>query len=746
MSKDTQKKQDPFKLREQAKYANPVPSREFIMDHLEQRACLMSYEELAEDLDLYEEDEIEAIRRRMQAMVRDGQLHRNRKGCYGLISKMDLIAGRVRGHREGYGTVIPDKGSEIYSLPERQMRGVFGGDRVLVRLVEGSRRGRKGGRKECQIIRVIESNTEQIVGRFYLSDGIAHVIPDSKTINQEILIPEGERGDAQAGQIVTAQIITQPSMRNLPVGRVVEVLGEHMAPGLEIDIALRAHGIPYQWPDEAISEARALPTRVENHDKQDRVDLRELPFVTIDGEDAKDFDDAVYCEPLKNGYHVYVAIADVDHYVKPGSALDEQAQVRGTSVYFPGRVIPMLPTQLSNGLCSLKPRVDRLAMVCKISLTSKGKVRKFEFFEGVIRSHARLTYEKVAKMIEQKDKRLRDQYKELLPHLQRLYEVFYILHDKRASRGAIDFEIPETKIVFGSDKKISKIVPQHRVDSHRLIEECMLLANVCAAELLLKQKIQTLYRVHGGPEAEKIVTLRQFLKQLGLKLTGGKKPSPSDYKKILEKTMDRPDGLVIQTMLLRSMGAAHYQNNNIGHFGLAYDAYCHFTSPIRRYPDLLVHRAIKHIVRGNKPKKFMYDAEKMVHFGEHCSAAERRADDATRDVVDWLKCEFMSDKVGQEFSGKISGVTPFGLFVTLHEVFVDGLLHITGLGNDYYHYDEVAQRLVGERTNATFTMGDELDILVARVSLDDRMIDFELVGVEKATTKPKKKRYKKKKS
>lgn len=735
------KRKDPFLEREQATYANPVPSREFIMEHLEQQGCLKSHEELAAEFALDDEDEVEAIRRRLQAMVRDGQLHRNRKGQYGLISKMDLIAGRVRGHRDGYGTVIPDKGSEAYNLPERQMRGVFDGDRVLVRLVEGSRRGRKGGRKECQIIKVIESNTELLVGRYHLADGIGHVVPDSKVINQEVLVPKGEQGEAKSGQIVTVKILTQPTARNLPVGRVIEVLGEHMAPGLEIDIALRAHALPYQWPEDAINEARALPKRVDNGDKEGRVDLRELPFVTIDGDDAKDFDDAVFCEPKKRGWDLYVAIADVDHYVKPDSALDMEAQKRATSVYFPGRVIPMLPTQLSNGLCSLKPRVDRLAMVCKMSLTSKGKVRRYEFFEGLIRSHARLTYNKVAKMVECEDKKLREQYADLLPHLQQLYSVFYILHQRRSERGAIDFEIPETKIIFGSDKKIAKIVPQHRVDAHRLIEECMLLANVSAADFLLKHKIQTLFRVHGGPEPEKIVVLRQFLKQLGLKLTGGKKPSPSDYKKILEQTLDRPDAQVIQMMLLRSMGAAHYQDDNIGHFGLAYDAYCHFTSPIRRYPDLLVHRAIKHILQGKKPKKFIYDAQKMTHFGEHCSAAERRADDATRDVVDWLKCEFMSDKVGQEFTGKISGVTPFGLFVTLHEVFVDGLLHITSLGNDYYHYDEVSQRLVGERTNASYGMGDELAILVARVSLDDRMIDFELVGSEKKiATKRRKKR------
>lgn len=739
------KVKDPFLDREKEKYQHPVPSREYIMEHMAKKGQLMTYQALADELNLSSEHEIEAIRRRLKAMTRDGQLHCNRKRQYGLISKMDLIPGHVKGHKEGFGIFIPDdtkKHKADYVISDYQMRQVFHGDRVLVRQGEFSRRGKR----ECQIIEVLESKTQQLVGRYYFKDGISYVVPDHKRISQHILIPDGETLGAKNGQIVYVQITSQPTLRNLPIGRISEVIGEHMGPGMEINAAIRSHNLRADWDQAALEQAKALPKRVVNKDKEGRVDLRDLPFVTIDGDDAKDFDDAVFCDSLKSGWHLYVAIADVSHYVQPGSPLDVEASKRGTSVYFPGRVIPMLPTQLSNGLCSLNPRVERLAMVCKISLTSKGRVRKYEFFQGLIRSHARLTYDRVSKMLEHGDKKLRLQYRDLLPHLEDLYTMYKVLLKCRRERGTIDFEIPETKIIFSKDKKISKIVPQERNEAHRLIEECMLLANVSAANYLLKHKIHILYRVHGGPDPEKLIKLKEFLKPLGLALPKRRKPTPGDYSDILDQAMDRPDGQVIQMMLLRSMGQAVYQPKNVGHFGLAYDAYCHFTSPIRRYPDLLVHRAIKHLLTGAKAKTFIYDLKQMTEYGEHCSSTERKADDATRDVTDWLKCEFMQDKVGEIFQGVVSSVMPFGLFISLNDIFVEGLLHVTSLKNDYYHFSEASHALIGELSGMRYKMGDPVEVLVSRVSLDDRMIDFELASspkkLSKRVTKKQKKKHK----
>ncbi|NNM60447.1 MAG: ribonuclease R [Legionellales bacterium] len=714
---------DPFAEREAAKYGNPIPSREFILQLLQERGQPALYEDIAIALHIDSEDGLEALRRRLRAMERDGQLIRNRREGYGLLEKMGLIRGRVMAHRDGFGFLVPDEGGADLFLPERQMRALFDGDRVVARISGVDRRGRS----EAAIVEVLERGITQFIGRFAVEAGACFVLPDNPRIRQQILIPPEHTNHAVNGQIVMAELIIQPTKYSYPIGKVVEILGQHMAPGMEIDISIRSHNLPYEWPHQALEEIKNLKPRVSAKDKEGRLDLRELPLVTIDGEDARDFDDAVYCEPTKQGWCLRVAIADVSHYVKIDTALDSAAQERGNSVYFPERVIPMLPEILSNELCSLKPKVDRLCMVCEIHLSKIGEVKRYEFHQAVMKSKARLTYEEVAAIIDGKDEVITKKYKALVPHLNNLYQLYLVLKKQRAERGAIDFELPETRIIFDSERKIEKIVSRERNDAHRLIEECMLLANVCAAEFLDSHKMPALYRNHLGPTPDKLADVRKFLGELGLKLGGGDQPAPKNYAKLLKQTVNRPDISLIQTVLLRSLAQAVYQSENQGHFGLAYDAYSHFTSPIRRYPDLLVHRSIKHRLAKRKPQTFAYDHDKITKLGGHCSMTERRADDATREATNWLKCEFMLNKVGQTFDGIISGVTGFGVFVTLTDIFVDGLVHITSLKNDYYRFDPVHHRLTGERGGKTYRIGDAIRVSVVRVDLDERKIDFDLI-------------------
>lgn len=711
------KKKDPHAEREAQKYENPIPSREFILNHLAERGGPASYEELRDELDLATEDEQEGLRRRLIAMVRDGQLLRNRRGLYGPIEAMEIIAGRVIGHKDGFGFVVPDDGGDDLFIGPRQMRMVFHGDRVLVRVASIDSRGRREG----MIVEVLESNTKQLVGRFYSESGAAFVEPSSQRITQKILIPPDAQKDATHGQIVVVALSSQPTKHTLPLGEVVEILGDHMAPGMEISVAIRNHELPYHWPDDAVAEASRFAAHVPPEAIEGRTDYRHLPFVTIDGEDAKDFDDAVYCQPRKQGgWELAVAIADVSYYVRPGTGLDKEAYIRGNSVYFPGRVIPMLPEALSNNLCSLNPNVDRLVMVCEMTIHESGRIMKYHFTEGVINSHARLTYNQVHAMMEKKDKRMCERFEDHVEHLSHLYDLFHVLKAARTKRGAIDFDMPETKIVFGANRKIDKIVPYERFNSHRVIEECMLSANICTARFLEKNKQSGLYRIHEGPTEEKLKDLRRFLAEMALPMPGHRDPVPADYAHILRVTQDRPDAHMIQRVLLRSMSQAVYSPDNKGHFGLAYEAYAHFTSPIRRYPDLLVHRAIKQVLA----KKPTLDDTSLARAGEHCSMTERRADDATNEVTDWLKCEYMMDKVGKEFEGVISGVTGFGLFVELAEIYVEGLIHISTLPEDYYQFDAVKHMLIGERANRRFRLGDPIKIRVARVDLDQRRIDF----------------------
>lgn len=724
MSKLKQSK-DPYAEREAQKYENPIPSREFILQYLADRGRPANQMQIEKELGLRSADEREALRRRLIAMTRDGQLLKNRKGAYGPLESMEVVAGRVIGHKDGFGFIVPDKGGDDLFLTPRQMRSIFHGDRVLARVSTVDSRGRP----EAMIVEVLEQNTQQIVGRLFLESGTAFVEPSNQRINQDILIPREDLNGAKDGQMVVAGITTQPSARSRPIGKIVEVLGDHMAPGMEVNVAIRSHNLPFIWPEDALLEAGRYPAEVTESAIAGRNDLRDLPFVTIDGEDAKDFDDAVYCVPRgKNGgFTLYVAIADVSYYVRPGMALDKEAEERGNSVYFPGRVIPMLPEALSNNLCSLVPEKDRLVMVCEMTIQPTGRISKFDFSEAVIHSHARLTYSQVHAMIEKNDRRMQARFKDVVPHLKNLYDLFHTLISARKKRGAIDFDMPETKIVFGRDRKIEKIIPYERFDSHRVIEECMLAANISSARFLEKHKQPALYRVHEGPTVEKLNDLRRFVQEMGLKMPKHRDPVPNDYASLLESVANRPDAHMIQTVLLRSMSQAIYSPDNKGHFGLAYDAYTHFTSPIRRYPDLLVHRGIKHILQSKKPQQ---DDGSLARFGEHCSMTERRADEATRDASDWLKCEFMLDKVGKEFKGVISGVTGFGIFVELADIYVEGLVHITALPEDYYQFDAIHHCLRGERTGKQFRLGDSVTIQVARVDLDKRQIDFIIAGTK----------------
>lgn len=742
---------DPYAAREAGKYSNPIASREFILEVLDRAEGPLTHKQLCKALNVTSEESVEALRRRLIAMVRDGQLISNRRGAFGLIDKMDLVKGRVLAHRDGYGFVRPTEGGSDIYLTNRQMRKVFDGDEVLVRKGHENFRGQVEG----SIVEVLQRNTTQLVGQLVIEHGHCFLNPDNPKINQDVLIdPENTLG-AQAGQIVVVELVQQPGKHQRPQGVVKEILGDHLAPGMEIDVAVRSHSIPHVWPSAVHDEVQSIEPLVAEEDKLHRVDLRHLPFVTIDGEDARDFDDAVYCETKRSGgWRLYVAIADVSHYVRPGSALDLEAQNRGNSVYFPNFVVPMLPEVLSNGLCSLNPLVDRLCMVCEMTISAAGKISGYQFYEAVMHSKARLTYTKVGQVINERDKRRSQARQELAPivkDLDELHNLYSCLKETRSQRGAIEFETVETRIEFDEHRKIQQIVPIHRNDAHKLIEECMLAANVCAAKFLESHEIPALYRVHDSPKLEKLELLHQYLGELGLAMPAREKVSPADFQSVLSQIEGRPDAQLIQTVMLRSMNQAVYQSTNLGHFGLAYQAYAHFTSPIRRYPDLLVHRAIRSVIRSKKESRkvkrvesatplalsaiYPYTDIQIDGMGEQCSHCERRADEATRDVVSWLKCEYLQEHVGENFEGVISAVTGFGLFVELKDLYVEGLIHITNLPHDYYQYSAAHHRLTGERTRTSFHLGDTLEVKVVRVNLDERKIDFELVK-----RKPKRRR------
>ena len=730
---------DPFAERESQNYENPVPSREFILDFLSKTGVPMNRNDLFEALQLKGEEQYEGLRRRLRAMERDGQLVFTRRQCYALPEKLEMIKGYVIGHKDGHGWVRPDgslgKDDDIM-LPHHQMRTLIHGDYVLVQPTDNSKRGRKEGR----LVRVLEERKSQIVGRFFLEQGYAYVVADDSRISQDILIPNEARAGARMGNVVVIEITDRGARSRGMMGKVVEVLGESMAPGMETQIAIRTHQIPHEWPEAVEKQIQGLGEEVPEEAKVGRVDLRTLPLVTIDGEDARDFDDAVYCEAKKGGgWRLWVAIADVSYYVRPDTALDKEAINRGNSVYFPSQVVPMLPEVLSNGLCSLNPQVDRLCMVCEMTISETGKLSGYKHYEAVMNSHARLTYNKVGSILDG-DEELRERYQPLIGHLEELHKMYKVLKHARDQRGAIEFETVETKFIFNAERKIDRIEPVIRNDAHKIIEECMILANIASASFVEKAKEPALYRIHETPGELKLQGFRDFLGELGLNLGGGLEPSPTDYANLVRQIGERQDKELIQTMLLRSMKQAVYSADNAGHFGLALKRYAHFTSPIRRYPDLLLHRAIKYLIakyegrnqdRWTPTGGYHYSFDDMDVFGEQCSMTERRADDATREVSDWLKCEYMQDHVGEELDGVIANVTGFGFFVRLTDLHIDGLVHISNLQNDYYQFDPIGQRLIGESFGLIYRLGDAVKVKVAAVNLDDRQIDFELVGTSR---------------
>lgn len=714
------KKKDPHRKREAKKYEHPVPSREHILKYCQDHQFPVTQDHLLKAFALRSDKEQEGLRRRLSAMTRDGQLLRTRKGSYAIVDKLDLLRGRVIGHRDGFGFFIPEDASPDIFLPQREMCQVFSNDKVLVRVVGDSKRKKREG----QIVEVLERNTQRIAGKFIEERGLFFVAPDNKTIHQDVHIPPEHRNDATPGQFVVVELVHQPSRRYPPSGKIIEILGDQITAGMEVELAIHSHQLPHTW-SKAITEYLSDFNREAREDEgATRKDLRHLPFITIDGEDAKDFDDAVYCEKKSDQqYCLYVAIADVSHYVKPGDLLDTEAYQRGNSVYFPANVIPMLPEELSNDLCSLKPKVDRLTLVCQMDINNEGEVTQYQFYNAVIHSHERFTYTQVAALLDD----IKTPSHPLFDHIKNLYQLYLILSNQRSIRGAIEFETSETKVVFDADGKIKEIVPVIRNVAHKMIEEAMLIANVTASRFIEKSKIPTLYRVHEQPNLEKLTALRDFLKTFSLRLTGGSDPTPLDFAKLIKRIATREDSQLLQTVILRSLHQAVYHPENMGHFGLSYSGYTHFTSPIRRYPDLLVHRAIKHIINSNKKQTFPYDTENMNHMAEHCSATERRADKASRDALDWLKCDFLQGKVGDILEGIIIDITSFGFFVELKNVYVQGLVHITSLKNDYYTHDSVHHALIGRQSGKTYRLGDEILVQIARVDMDQRKIDFELV-------------------
>ncbi|SRR5579883_3396478 len=726
---------DPHAAREAQRYEHPIASREAILDLLTHHGQPCSAEAIARALHIDNERGRDALDKRLRAMLRDGQLLQNRHGDFAPAHKLDLIAGMVLANAEGYGFLRPDEGGEDLYLSPAQMRQVLHGDRVLASVVGVDRRGRRQG----AIREVLERRPPRLVGRVVEEHGVVVVDPDDKRLHQDVLIPPDARNGARAGQIVIAEITDPPTQQRGPIGRVISVLGERLQPSLIVEMAIASHGLPYEWPMQVTREAENIEQRVTKSQHKGRIDLRDVPLLTIDGADARDFDDAVYAEPLHGGgFKLIVAIADVSYYVQPETPLDEEAYRRGTSVYFPGFVVPMLPETLSNGICSLNPDVERLCMVCEMRIDAHGETTRAKFYPGLMRSHARLTYERVWQAIGEDDKAARRGLKAVLPQLENLHALYRLLAKQRARRGAIDFDTGEVKYKLDAKGNVTSLGAQPRNDAHRLIEECMIAANVQAAKFLAKKKIPAPYRVHAPPPAGKYEDLLEFLREYKLKLPPIEKVTPADFSKLLAKTRDRVEAGLIQSVLLRSQSLASYQPANHGHFGLALDAYAHFTSPIRRYPDLLVHRAIRYALNGGKPDAYLYTESKMAVMATHCSQTERRAEEAERDVDERYKCAWMEQHVGAQFDGIITGVTSFGLFVELNESKVSGLVHVSQLPSDYYHFDPIGHLLSGERTRARYRLGDEVRVQVLRASMEDRKVDFRLVenAVRKAGHSP----------
>ncbi|CAG9000223.1 MAG: Ribonuclease R [Candidatus Celerinatantimonas neptuna] len=700
-----------------------------IFDYVSKQTAPVTIEQLLSTISVSTQE----IQPYLDELLEQGQIILTRRQAYTLPKRLGLVVGELIGHRDGYGFIrTMDKSDDLF-IPERKLNGAFHGDRVLV--APGSID--KRGRQEARVMKILRASQEEVVGRFFREGQIAFVVPDDNRLTCHISIDEQLTHGARQGQVVVVKRVGRKRDSGQIKGQILEVLGETMDPGMEVAMALRGHDLPHQWSTSIKKAVAKLPETMAEEDYSGRVDIRELPLVTIDGEDARDFDDAVYCETKKSGgWRLWVAIADVSYYVRPDSALDREALNRGTSVYFPDQVIPMLPEKLSNGLCSLNPSVDRACLVCEMTVSKAGRLSGYKFYPAVMHSHARLTYNKVAAILDG-DELLREHYREQVPHLEELHCLYQSLKDARAVRGGIELETQEARFIFNAQRKIEQIVPLVRNDAHKIIEECMIQANVAAARFVQQHKAPILFRVHDRPSQERLTTFRSFLSELGLSLDGGDEAEPKDYFTLVEKIQQREDKELIQTMLLRSMMQAVYQPDNIGHFGLALTSYAHFTSPIRRYPDLLLHRVIKYLLvkeQGEQSQRwttnggYHYLFDEMEQLGEHCSMTERRADDATREVADKLKCEFMLDHVGETCDGTIAAVTGFGLFVRLDELHIDGLVHISNLGRDYFEYDAPRQMLIGRASGQRYRIGESLQVKVASVSIDERKIDLVLAS------------------
>jgi ribonuclease R len=698
------------------RYEHPIPSRNDILGRMEGAGCPLTLKALAAQFAIRGDAHQRALENRLKAMVRDGQLIRNRAAEYCLIGHLDLVTGTVSAHRDGYGFLKPDDGSEDLYISAREMRALWDGDRIAVRVSAGRRGGREGN-----LVEVLERGTASVVGHFERAKGVDYVVPLGEA-QTEVLIGRGASAHAKPGDIVRAEIVEHPTARTHAVGRVTTVLGHADKAGIDTQIAILSHGLPYEWPAAVEAAAREFAPSVPGAAARGREDLRELPLVTIDGADAKDFDDAVYCEPRRSGWRLVVAIADVAHYVLADSPLDREARARGTSVYFPDRVIAMLPESLSNGLCSLRPEVDRLCLCCEMQLSARGEVTGSRFFEGIMRSRARLTYEGSWELLQSPKKRGQDGHLgTVLAHLRNAYQA---LAAARKRRGAIDFELPETKIVLNEQGRVREVRPVERLLTHRLIEECMIAANVETAKWLRRARIPALFRVHEKPDPERVEELAMFLKTFGIKLASPSKIMPRDLSRVIERVSGRPEAELIETIALRSMSQARYQPKNVGHFGLALATYTHFTSPIRRYPDLLVHRAVKWLLREKSSKGFRYAPAEMEQLGEVCSRAERRANEAVWEVEERLKCRYLQAHVGEAFAVRIASVTPFGLFVRVPGLQVDGLVHVTSLPKDYYHRDRSGTTLTGEHSGRSYRLLETLDVKLVAVDVETRKIDF----------------------
>ncbi len=714
---------DPHASREAQRYAEPIASREAILMTLEAAEGPQTAEELAARLGLVAADRFEALGKRLAAMLREGQLVQNRRGGYAPVQQTDLIAGVVIANPDGFGFLRPDAGGDDLFLPPYEMRKVMHGDRALANVTGIDRRGRREG----SIARVLERRLSRLMGRFGFEAGIAYVTPDDKRIQRNVQIPPDATAGARDGQLVICELTQAPDTRRPPIGRVLTVLGDKLTPSLVVEAAIHGHSIPDEFPPEVLAEALAVPLTVEPSMLEGRVDIRGLPLVTIDGEDAKDFDDAVYCESNRDGFRLIVAIADVSHYVRPGTPLDDEAQKRATSVYFPGFVVPMLPETLSNGICSLNPHVDRMCFVCDMQVNRDGEVTRSKFYEAVMNSHARLTYTQVWNAVGLDDAEARAAIGAQLPQVERLHQLYQVLAKARAQRGAIEFESSEVRFELDNRGEVAQAGMLQRNDAHKLIEECMIAANVEAARHLLKRHIPAPYRIHDKPPESKYTDLLEFLKEFKLSMPAWGKVEPRDFTKLLKKIRDRPDATLLESVLLRSQSMAVYSPDNVGHFGLALEAYAHFTSPIRRYPDLLVHRAIKYVLTGEKVEKYLYAPHEMAALALQCSERERRADEAEREVDERYRAAWMEKHVGSQFDGVISGVTSFGLFIELDESKVNGLVHVTQLPHDYYHFDPIRKTLSGERRGGVYRLGDRVRIVVLKASLEERKIDFKLV-------------------